>query len=364
MHIEPVSYQNNTQPKQFVLVKDSFFTLQLLIVLTGAVFLYSNSSLLTLEKHLYKVFAGIIISQIIYMVPSSRLAKSIPVFTIIVILLNFLPQIKALQIANAGSPRWLNLGIMTFQPSELLKIAIICFVSYSFAKVKEGKVLVKNLIYPFFMTILALSSVILQKDFSTTALIILPITSIIIAIGAWFAIIVIAILLIGTTIVTFSYLGQSFRFERISNWLSGNGEQINQVKDTLSKGHLMGIGLGEETDKFSIPAQMTDFPMAAISSESGFIGVLFIIILFDIFAFKGFRLAISCRSPLSRYIMIGLTSSVFIQAMVNLSVTVGLLPVTGQPLPFFSVGGSSVIGNLIIFGIINNINRTTNLEKV
>ena len=117
------------------------------------------------------------------------------------------------------------------------------------------------------------------------------------------------------------------------------------------------FGLGQGRAKYLVPAEMTDFPLAAIGEETGLLGIILIFFLFLVFAITGFYLARQSQVAFVCHATAGLTGLIFVQAFVNFAVSCGILPVTGQPLPFFSVGGSSTLMYLIILGLINSLNR-------
>ncbi len=347
-----------------------------LLVLCGAVFLYSNSNSYMLQRHLMWLGLGVVISLVIYVLPITMIVQSIPAFVVLALLLNALPQIPGLQLANDGSPRWIRLWGLSFQVSETLRLMLVLYfarcirinlwhyqeslqksIQDEMDKLKFIDRYPKILWRPFIYLLLASVLIILQKDYSTTVMLLVVASAMTLLVGSIATLGVIAILLIAVTIVAMLFLGQTFRINRINEWLDGSGEQINWVYDALQIGSWFGVGLGQGRAKYLVPAEMTDFPLAAVGEEVGLLGIGLVFFLFLGFAITGFYLARQNNDPFVRYATAGLTGLVFIQAFVNFAVSCGILPVTGQPLPFFSVGGSSTLTHLVILGLINSLNR-------
>ena len=159
-------------------------------------------------------------------------------------------------------------------------------------------------------------------------------------------------------------LGSSYRRQRLWQFLhaatdpSGAGYQINQSFLAFGSGGPFGVGLGEGKQKlFFLPEAHTDFVLALVGEELGLVGSLTIVLLFGLFVLKGFQIAGRARNPFGRYLALGITMLVGMQALVNAGVVTGLLPTKGLTLPFVSYGGSSLVANLFGVGILLNISR-------
>ena len=326
-----------------------------------------------LQRHLMWLGLGLAISLVIYLLPIRLIVQSIPYFAVLALLLNTLPQIPGLQWANDGSPRWIRLWGYSFQVSETLRLMLVLYfarrISMDLLRYQkslhdghDGKAQFIDrypglLWRPLIYLLLASLLVILQKDYSTTVMLIITASAMTLLVGSLLTLGIILLLLLLVTLVAMSFLGQTFRINRINEWLEGSGEQINWVYDALREGSWFGIGLGQGRAKHLVPAEMTDFPLAAVGEEAGLLGIALVFALFLVFAIVGFQLARQNHVLFMRYATAGLTGLVFIQAFVNFAVSCGILPVTGQPLPFFSVGGSSALTNLVILGLLNSLNR-------
>jgi cell division protein FtsW len=157
---------------------------------------------------------------------------------------------------------------------------------------------------------------------------------------------------------------ENYRRERIFAFLnktggaSGSNFQINQSLIALGSGNIFGVGLGNSIQKYSyLPEANTDFIFSIIGEEFGLIGTLFIAALFILFAFFGIRIALKAKDYSGRLIAIGITSLISIQAIINIAVTIGVVPVTGMTLPFISMGGSSLVSMMVGVGILLNISK-------
>ncbi|WGK68740.1 FtsW/RodA/SpoVE family cell cycle protein [Candidatus Haliotispira prima] len=349
-------------------------TLEVLLILSGATFLYSNSTNYMLQRHLMWLSLGFFVSLVMYLVPIRTIVQCIPYFAVLALVLNAMPHIPGLQLANDGSPRWIRLWGLSFQVSETLRLMLVLYFArrISMDLLKHQKWLQEDsgidrqnfidyypkvLWYPLLYLLLTTLLVILQKDYSTTVLLLIVASAMVVLVGSWATLGLTLLVLSFVTVVAMLFLGQTFRINRVNEWIEGSGEQINWVYDALREGSLFGIGLGQGRAKHLIPAEMTDFPLAAVGEEAGFVGIIFVFCLFLLFAIVGFSLARRNRIVFVRYATAGLTGLIFIQALVNFSVSCGILPVTGQPLPFFSVGGSSTLTYMVTLGLINSFNR-------
>jgi cell division protein FtsW len=149
-----------------------------------------------------------------------------------------------------------------------------------------------------------------------------------------------------------------FSFLDRSSDQGGSNFQITQSLIALGSGHISGVGLGNSMQKYSyLPEANTDFIFAIIGEEMGLVGTSAIVILFLIFTIFGIRVCLKANDYLGRLIAVGITSLITVQALVNIMVTTGLVPVTGLTLPFISLGGSSLLANMIGVGILLNISK-------
>ena len=160
-------------------------------------------------------------------------------------------------------------------------------------------------------------------------------------------------------------LGTDFRSSRIQTWLdpfsdpTGDGWQIIQSLYAIGSGGLFGVGLGNSKQKYLyLPEPHNDFIFSVLAEELGFIGCIVVILLFTLFVWRGVVISMKAKDNFGCLIAIGIVTMLGLQAMINIAVVTGTIPVTGMPLPFFSYGGTSLIANLIAVGVLLNISRT------
>ncbi|QQS61190.1 MAG: putative lipid II flippase FtsW [Candidatus Moraniibacteriota bacterium] len=264
-----------------------------------------------------------------------------------------------------GATRWLNLGPVSFQPSEMAKIAIIVYLSAWLSS--KGKKKVSNFfegLIPF-LIILSLMGVFIlnQPDVGTLGSIIF--ISVILFFSAGAQISHLASLgvvgMLGFFIIVKS---APYRWDRLMVFLNpeldpqGKGYQINQALIALGSGGLFGLGLGESRQKFNyLPEPVGDSIFAIIGEEWGFIGTLCLLILFAVIIWRGFRIAVEAPDDFGRLLAIGVTSWIAMQVVFNVGAITGILPLTGIPLPFISYGGTSLLFSLAAMGLLLNISR-------
>jgi len=264
----------------------------------------------------------------------------------------------------SGSRRWLGVGALSFQPSEAIKLAMVLYLAHYLASkrhrihdFKEGMLPIVVLLGAVFGLIM------LQPDLGTAVA--LAGTSVVLlfvagakkrhlaALGA-----------VGTPLLAYLIMAEEYRRRRFFAFIwpeedpLGAGYQIIQSLYALGSGQIFGLGLGESRQKlFYLPEQHTDFIFAVIGEEFGFIGTLTVVLLYAIFAWRGYRIAITAPDLYSSLLATGVTTMIVLQAFVNMGVVTSLLPITGIPLPFISYGGNALLFSLTGVGILLNISR-------
>ena len=292
-----------------------------------------------------------------------RLARPTVIFPALAIQLVLLLMVLLLD-PNHNTHRWLRIGPVTFQPSELSKVVIVVFLAY-FLEMRKGEVSDwKRTLLPIGLVVgVAALLVLKEPDFGTMM-----------ALG----LIVAAMLFVsGLPLVYFGYglmavfpllflliFHVGYRLRRVMAFLHpysdplGVGFQIIQSYIAVGTGGIAGLGLMEGKEKlFFLPEPQTDFIFAVICEELGFIGAVFVIALFGVILWRGLRAAARCSNDFGRLLAIGITVMVVGQALVNISVVIGLLPTKGIPLPLISYGGSSMVMTLFAIGILLNISQ-------
>ena len=315
-----------------------------LIAGTGMVMLYSASSGIGRELGDY------------------RLYKKIAVPLLLAALLLLAGGLIHHRIAGgAPTARWIYVGGISVQTSEFMKFALIAYIAYYLDKKKNKIGSFSDGLLPS-VIVLSISSVLIlkQPDFSTSAMLI-AITFIMLFVGNARLSHLFAVGSIGGLLMVLSLFNSSYQIQRIKSFLEGGdlagaGYQMQQSLMSLGGGGLLGLGLGESVGKnLFLPTPHTDFILAIIGEEMGFVGVLIISTMFLIFFFRGLKIAKSAKDPFGVYLAVGLSTSIFLYAMVNAAVVSGLLPVTGLPIPLVSYGGSNVLYTLGSAGVLLNI---------
>ena len=296
--------------------------------------------------------------------------------------------------SSGGATRWITIpGLFTFQPSELIKLCIILFYAGYLPtlkdKVKNANGFIRKygvgFVWPIILIgTLLVSILIVQNHLSVCILIFFIVGAQMLVSGmitSRFLVATIVILLILGIVVggifgLYSLIksndvvteeeesGFNFRNERIKVWLdpdsnlTGTGWQINQSFYAIGSGGLFGVGLGNSNQKnLYIPEPHNDFIFAVVAEELGFVGCMFIIILFIMFIWRGLIIAMKATDMQGTLLAIGTTTLIGMEAIINMAVVTGTIPVTGMALPFFSYGGTALIVNLIAVGLLISVSR-------
>ncbi len=266
-----------------------------------------------------------------------------------------------------GSRSWFGIGGMGIQPSEFAKIGLIIFVSKYLSKnrhelrdIKKGVLPILLIIGIFFLLIM------LEPDFGTAMVIALTLISLIFISGVKISFFV-KIGLLGLLGIVILIIIAPYRMARIVSFLNpwsdplGSGFQIIQSLYAIGPGGLLGQGfLNSHQKHFYLPEPQTDFIFSIISEEFGFLGVLIVVSFFFFLFYRSIKISLKCSDLFSKFLVFGLAIGILIQATLNLAVVIGLIPVTGVTLPFFSYGGSSLLVTMASIGIILSVSRDVN----
>ncbi|MGZ8782645.1 MAG: putative lipid II flippase FtsW [Gaiellaceae bacterium] len=260
-----------------------------------------------------------------------------------------------------GARRWLTAGPLTFQPSELAKLALLLWVATHLAR-KGAPQTLGELWKPIGMlTCLFGALIVIEPDLGTTIAMMLMVGGMLVVAGVPGRTLVAAgglATLAGLAAIWVEPYRRARVFSFLDPWADpeDTGFQTVQALIGIGSGGLTGKGLGEGVQKINyLPEQQTDMILAVIGEELGLIGVTAVIAAFGAFAFAGFTVALRCRDPFGKLLAAGITSLVCGQAAVNLAAVLGVAPLTGIPLPFVSYGGSSLVVLLASVGILLNI---------
>jgi cell division protein FtsW len=307
---------------------------------------------------------GVVLAVVASRVPLERIRALLPWLLLVsfaMMLLTFIPGVGT---EYWGGRRWLVFFGQSFQPSELVKLCLILYLASVLDK-KQGKLdqPTEGLVPPFLMVMVFAGLIFMQNNFSTAMFVLVVSLSIFFAAGVklrWFGLTAVLVL----PLVAVSVMTKEHRLGRILTYIKpeedpyGAGYQILASQSLLKNGGFAGTGFGLGTRKLgSLPEAQSDFIFAVLGEELGFIGVVAVIGLFAFLAWRGFRTARLAPTVFLRLLAFGVTSSILIQAAVNIAVVSNLIPATGIPLPFFSQGGSSLMITMVMCGLLVNTSR-------
>lgn len=323
---------------------------------------YAN---VTLHQTLFGLFFGtiacIIVSQINYKI-YRKYSLFIFLASIVVTLLVFVP---GLGMVHGGASRWINLGSLSFQPSEFLKIGFAVFLSAWIARVKDKSQTFKYGFLPFII-MLIITGLILLKQPDTDTFVIIAVAGLAIFLaggGRWRYIFISAgiglVVLAGVAYTTPYVRSRINTFINPSENALGSAYQIQQSLIAIGSGGMFGRGFGQSIQKFNVlPEPIGDSIFAVASEEFGFLGATSIILLFVFFAFRGFKIAVRTPDSFGRLLVVGIVIMIVFQAFVNIAAMVGVLPLSGITLPFISQGGTALFITLLEVGIVLNVSKT------
>jgi cell division protein FtsW len=272
-----------------------------------------------------------------------------------------LVAVLAIGTAVNGARRWIPIGFMNFQPSELAKLVLALWTAALLARRPAPRTL-GELAKPIGVVVgLACALILIEPDLGTAIAIAIMVSAILVVSGTRLRLLASAAG-IATSVVLIAIWLEPYRRERIFSFLDpwhdpqGAGFQSVQSMIALGSGGFFGVGLGESVQKiYYLPEASTDMIFAIVGEELGLIGAMGVIAAFAVFAYAGFNIALHCRDPFGKRLAAGITALICGQAAVNVSAVMGIAPLTGIPLPFVSYGGSSLVVGLAAVGILLNI---------
>ena len=325
---------------------------------------FNNDSFYFVRRQLVCSAAGVILFIAFLLLDMETIKKLVMYMVLITLVLCLLTFIKPLSVEKNGARRWIKLPLrFTFQPSELVKFALVLYLASFFDKLNEDVSGEKDVLPCVGVFLLMVLLVLLQKDFSTSVF--LTCIGILMFFVAgqklrW----VFPFLIIAIPVVIIMVASEKYRIERIIGFLKpseniqGINYQATASKAAISAGGVWGSGIGRGLSKLnSIPEVQADYIFAGWTEAMGYVGVVAYIALLGLFAWRGYKAALSCPDRFAAYGCFGCVSVIVMQSIINCMVVCGLLPSTGIPLPFFSVGGSSIIVTLAMCGFILNASR-------
>ena len=346
-----------------------------IIALFGLIMIYSSSNIWAEYKfndpykylknqglfYIIGIFLMIVFSKIDYKL-YYKYSNKILLVAIILLILVLIPGVGSIR---NGSRSWFGIGSFGIQPSEFAKLSLIMFTSKYLNNNEYAMKSFKSGILPILIiTLFIFGLIMLQPDFGTGFVIVMTIIGLLFIAGLNIKIFI-KFGLLGIFAITGLILIAPYRLKRILSFLDpwsdplGSGFQIIQSLYSIGPGGLFGLGLGNSIQKhFYLPEPQTDFIFPIISEEFGFVGIIIVSILFITIFYNALKISLKCNNLFGKYLSFGITFGLIFQTLLNLSVVVGLIPVTGVTLPFISYGGSSLLICMISMGIVLNISRT------
>ena len=344
----------------------------ILLASLGLLILYSSSggSLDLVNRQLLHLGLATFVMLIVAQIPPLFLMRSAPILMILGIVLLILVLLFGSY--GGGAQRWLNLGFIKFQPSEMMKI----IVPIAIASILSQKTLPPRA-FPVIISLLGIAIVMLliakQPDLGTALLIgasgiyVLFFSGFRIRLvkNTWFNLGLISLIVGGSLYFAWNYLLISYQKNRILTLFNpesdplGSGYHILQSKIAIGSGGLTGKGIthGSQSRLDFVPEQSTDFIFSVLAEEMGFIGFILLLSIYSLIIYRCFNLSLRCEDNFSRLLGASLTFVLFTYIFVNMGMVSGLLPVVGIPLPLISYGGSSLMTLMASFGIIMSIHK-------
>lgn len=348
----------------------------LILVTVGTVMIYSSSSIIALEKfgdsrfflkkQIVFVFLGMLLMVLITKVPYEHLKKLAYPGLLLAIVLLVLVLMPGMGLKRGGATRWLNVGGLSFQVTEMVKIAMVLFLAHFWArKTNQIKIFHRGVLFPLLASLLVIFLVLLEPDFGAAVIIAAILLFMLCISGARIRHMLFLILMFlpaGVLLILF----KGYRMARLTAFLdpwkdaSNTGFQIIQSFLSFGAGGTFGVGIGDGMQKlFYLPEPHTDFILSIIAEESGFIGVTIVIIMFALFVVRGFMIALKAPDLFGTLLAAGLTLIVALQSFVNIAGVMGLIPLKGLVLPFLSYGGTALLMSMTSVGILLNISSHT-----
>jgi cell division protein FtsW len=352
------------------------FTVTLLLVFAGLVMVFSASAVMAKEnphyhsayyfllRQLFWACAGLGVMVILMNVDYRRYRTPVVVSPLLGMTVLLLLSVFFLDRSH-NTHRWFRAGPLSFQPSELAKLALILFLAWFLEQKTKVIQEWRTLVAPGLVTLVLAALIAAQPDLGTALACAAIAGTMLFVAGVRLQYYLYPL---ACTPVLFYFLVWRVRWrrERILAFLNpfedpqGRGFHIIQSLIAVGTGGLTGVGLMEGKQKlFYLPEPHTDFIYAVTAEEWGLLGSMLIIILFGVFCYRGIRAAVLSRDSFGRFLATGITAMVVIQAFFNISVVLGMLPTKGIPLPFISYGGSSLFVTLAAVGVLLNITQQT-----
>lgn len=349
------------------------WTITIALFAAGAVMVYSASSgnaalavggdpMGYLKRYLIIGTVGLVIMRFASRIDLNRVRELTPILLMVAFGMLVLVLMPGFGVEVNGAKRWLGAGMLRFQPSEVMKIALVLYAAMLIAQNPKRVQSIGSLANPLFYVIAAACGLImLQPDMGTDLVICSTLGLLLIAAGAQLKDLAKVGAVLGVLVLLMSIL-EPYRMARLTSFLhpdhdpTGAGYQSQQARIAIGSGGIFGVGLGESVQKIHyMPEAHTDMILAVIGEELGLMGIGVLATLYTGLIFVGLRAAKNSRDIYARLLAVGITSMLASQALLNFFAVLGMAPLTGVPLPFISYGGANLIIMLSAMGLLINV---------
>ena len=332
----------------------------------GNDFIFSN-----MIKHVAIVFIGILIMYAVHLIPY-RYFKGLSIIALpVIIVLLLFTALQGNVIEGANASRWIKLPVvgLSFQPSSIAIVILMVYTAFYLSKNYEKEIKFTDSILPLWTPISLVILLILPSNFSTAAMIFFMILTLIF-IGRYPIKYLFGIIFTGIVLLSFFiFLSKSYPdllpnrvdtwTNRIENYLGSDGAESNyqivRAKSAIANGSVFGVGAGKSTMKNLLPQSTSDFIYAIITEEYGTIGAIGILLLYTWLLFRIIIVSYKSKTVFGQLLALGVGLPIIFQAYINMGVAVQLFPVTGQPLPLISTGGTSIWMTFLALGIVLSV---------
>lgn len=346
----------------------------ILLSLFGLIMIYSASSIWAeykfsdsfhyLKYQLLFFIVGLVLMFIVSKIDYKLYYKKANTILICCFILLILVLIPGIGSVRNGSRSWFGIASFGIQPSEAAKLGLIIFTSKYLSKSNKFLKSYKEGVFPILgITFLFFGLIMLEPDLGTGVILVVAITALLFISGVnmkfFYGLGLLGVIGLVALIVIAPY-----RMNRITAFInpwkdaSGTGFQIIQSLYAIGPGGLLGTGFLNSIQKhFYLPEPQTDFIFSIIAEEFGVVGAFIVVGLFSLILYRGIKIALNSKDLFAKYLSLGIIFQLIFQALMNLMVVIGLIPVTGVTLPFLSYGGSSLLVSMVSIGILLNISR-------
>lgn len=321
------------------------------------------------------LFAGFVMAVFVMRIDSSLWEKYSVHLLFVCLVMLVLVLVPGIGRVVNGSRRWLSMGPIGIQVSELAKVTMIIYVSgYLVRQEEQVKQNIMGFLKPMVILMVMAFLLLLEPDFGATVVIVLTVMSMLFLVGVKLRYYIGLLILVGLS-MAFLAVSSPYRMARLTAFLNpwadqfNSGYQLTQSLIAFGRGGWLGVGLGESVQKmFYLPESYTDFIFAVLAEEFGLLGILLVLLLYSVVVWRGLMIGhaayCSDRRQFAAFTAYGITFWLGLQAVINMGVNLGLLPTKGLTLPFLSYGGASLIVNCVVVALLLRIDHENRWQEL